>query len=940
MKRRFGRGRKTNAGKLKSAPIDAARCFERIAAENIVTANSLSPITSDEIPEHFAAVAVGESEQGGQLVVAFAPRNGGDAALAGLAYAKSHAADGGFNGSVIAICPQWSIAARQRLGILSLQGFDFRAVAASSLAEGGNLVEASPGDAPCSVPARRIADRVEGSVRDLFLRALAALEGLAAKHGGAVRGAGSSVELVLLAQRVASIRVEELSASESRLVLETIQPDKATQRLDSGSLAVAMDRLEGSLRKRLNDRRTRASEEGLRAQMVGPLIEAEGIRASVRWPLAGSEPDTIDFVGVGAGGTPVVGALRSKISLPELATILDGVIAVRPTLAAWLVDADAPIRLDAVRLLLAAKEFSPGALALLPMLSLDHASYDIHQPRGRDPELRLRESGFATPVAMRDSAPAESERSDTAAGEATEQQGRPPGRRRRRGQRGGAPREAREPREPRESREASDSAEPNKNRYDEVSVFDMDDGSDSDTGARRSRRGRRRGRRTRSDGGDAVSVGEESESRSDAPSVAESDSESGPRSSRGRGRGGKRAAALAPNRDELSEDDADADLADLLIPQIADVEEPSLVPQLVYDDAAESALTSEGEAASSADATNVVEAEAKSESTPRRPRRRAAFVIHADRRSLIAGLLLARDVRLVEGIWVYPQAELMTFFRSVATDLHEQTPIYVVGFTASPARDTIQAAALYEDRIDWFDHHDWPPEDLESLREAIGEPHVIVVPGAESSIPAVLTQRSRRSRFSDKIVELANGRFSQHDYERWGRVWWERLGAAAAKPGERKADIDPLLVGRPSDLASEAAEAPTPPPPPEVEFVASRDFRLVHFGGYRMAIVPTPPEFDMHLAARIARERYGAQLSLAFTEGDEVVVLAGDESSSGRNLDLMAMASHVATKHDWIEAPQSDDYVARVHIRDLVANPDRLNDVIGEIAMGRSILEG
>ena len=936
MKRRFGRGRKTNAGKSKSAPIDAARCFERIAAEKLVTANSLSPISSDEIPEHFAAVAVGESEQGGQLVVAFAPRNGGDAALAGLAYAKSLAADGGFNGSVIAICPQWSIVARQRLGILSLQGFDFRAVAASSLAEGGNLVEASAGDAPCSVPARRIADRVEGSVRDLFLRALAALEGLAAKHDGAVRGVGNSVELVLLAQRVAAIRVEELSASESRLVLETIQPDKATQRLDSGSLAVAMDRLEGSLRKRLNDRRTRASEEGLRAQMLGPLIEAEGIRASARWPLAGSEPETIDFVGVGAGGTPVVGAVRSKISLPELAAILDGVIAVRPMLAAWLVDADAPIRLDAVRLLLAAKEFSPGALALLPMLSLDHASYDIHQPRGRDPELRLRESEPATPMAIRDSAPAESERSETAAGEATEQQGRPPGRRRRRGQRGGAPREARE------SREASDSAEPNRNRYDEVSVFDMDDDSDSDVGARRSRRGRRRGRRTRSDGGDAVSVAEDSESRSDAPSVAESDSESGPRSSRGRGRGrgGKRAAAPAPNRDELSEDDADADLADLLIPQIADVEEPNLVPQLVYDDAAESALTSEGEAASTTDATNAVEAEAKPESAPRRPRRRAAFVIHADRRSLIAGLLLARDVRLVEGIWVYPQAELMTFFRSVATDLHEQTPIYVVGFTASPARDTIQAAALYEDRIDWFDHHDWPPEDLESLREAIGEAHVIVVPGAESSIPAVLTQRSRRSRFSDKIVELANGRFSQHDYERWGRVWWERLGAAAAKPGERKADIDPLLVGRPSDLASEAAEAPTPPPPPEVEFVGSRDFRLVHFGGYCMAIVPTPPEFDMHLAARIARERYGSQLSLAFTEGEEVVVLAGDESSSGRNLDLMAMAAHVATKHDWIEAPQSDDYVARVRISDLAANPDRLNDVIGEIAMGRSILEG
>jgi hypothetical protein len=365
MKRRFGRGRKTNPGKSKSAPIDAARCIERIAAEKIVAAKSLSPIDSDEIPAHFAAVGVGESERGGRLVVAFAPRNGGDAALAGLAYAKSLAADGEFDGEVIAVCPQWSIAARQRLGILSPQGFGFRALAASSLADDGASVEVPGGDAASPVPARRVADRVEGAVRDLFLRALAALEGLAAKHGGAVRGAGSSVDLVLLARRVASIRAEELSPTERSLVLETVHPERATEQLDSKKLAVAMDRLEGSLRKQLNDRRERGSEEGLRAQLVGSLIEAEGIRESALWPLAGSEPEVVDVIGVGAGGTAVVGALRSKISLPELAAILDGVTAVRPALAAWLAGADAPVRLDAVRLLFAAAEFSPGALALL-----------------------------------------------------------------------------------------------------------------------------------------------------------------------------------------------------------------------------------------------------------------------------------------------------------------------------------------------------------------------------------------------------------------------------------------------------------------------------------------------------------------------------------------------------------------------------------------------
>ena len=156
--------------------------------------------------------------------------------------------------------------------------------------------------------------------------------------------------------------------------------------------------------------------------------------------------------------------------------------------------------------------------------------------------------------------------------------------------------------------------------------------------------------------------------------------------------------------------------------------------------------------------------------------------------SVLTAVLLARDVRLVESFWVYPQEDLMTFFRSVATDLREETPIFLVGFTASPpARDTLQAASLYRGRLHWFDHHPWPPEDLVALKEAIGDDAVHIVPGGESSLATVIAERTRRSRFSDKLVELATGRFTQHDFERWGRVWWHRAGrspgsAAIAAP--------------------------------------------------------------------------------------------------------------------------------------------------------------
>jgi len=263
----------------------------------------------------------------------------------------------------------------------------------------------------------------------------------------------------------------------------------------------------------------------------------------------------------------------------------------------------------------------------------------------------------------------------------------------------------------------------------------------------------------------------------------------------------------------------------------------------------------------------------------------------------------------------------------------------VIGFTASPARDALTTAALYRGRLAWFDHHAWPPEDLNGMREAIGRENLHVVEGAENSLSGILSVRIRRSRFSDKIVELATGRFSHHDYVRWGRLWWHRLGEIAKRTGDRRADVDPLLAGRPSDLAKAAAKFDAPPEPPEVEFVSGRDFRLVHFHGFTLVVVPVPVELDVHLAARIARERFDAQVSVARIERHDLVILGADEGRAKRGFDLTGMVEHLASKHEWVDDLPAEDFVARVRIRDLAARPERFDELISEIAMGRSILE-
>jgi hypothetical protein len=320
-------------------------------------------------------------------------------------------------------------------------------------------------------------------------------------------------------------------------------------------------------------------------------------------------------------------------------------------------------------------------------------------------------------------------------------------------------------------------------------------------------------------------------------------------------------------------------------------------------------------------------------------RRRSAIVVHADRDSLISAMLLARDVRQIDGIWIFPQSELMTFFRSVATDLRDDTPIILVGFSPSPARDVVQAASLYRGRISWFDRQPWPPEDLMAIRDAVGADAIHAGEEIDSSLPLVLETSSRRSRFSDKLVDLATGRFTQHDFERWGRLWWWRLGEIAKKTGDIRADIAPILTGRPSDLTKEAALIDVPPAPDEVAYVAERDLRLVHFGGHIMVVVPVDEPFDLHLTARIARERYAASLSLAYRVGGETFALGGDELIGKRALDYPAVVEHLVNKLEWIDSRPDADHVARFHVRDLAAHPERLEEVMGEIAMGRALLE-
>ncbi|MDP6979068.1 MAG: hypothetical protein QF570_10775 [Myxococcota bacterium] len=974
MMRRFSRRRRQPAGDV---AINGQRVFARMLEEGILDLARLEVMaaeTIEEVPDSYAAIGQGEDKNGRPVLVSFAPRSAGDALLAGLIAASKQGGDTPFEGEVFVVSPNWNRSARRRLALVPDSGFKVRPVAAPTLADSPVEVtpvhERQPGVVPVGAAAQQIANAND---RELFARAAAALEGLASKHGGAIRGFGRSVELVLMARRVA-----ELRADDSGVVLDTILPARSSAKLASDSLAGVLDGLEGNLRKRLNDRRTREGDEGVRARLQPLVAQALELRSLVSWPVGGKDLDVIDSVGVNGSGVPVATAARGSLSLAALGVVLDAALELRAALPVLLAGAEAPVRLDGFRLALIAREFAPGVAKVLPLLNLSHDLLEIRtNARDRGLEVAICGSGEAVPIATGrgrrgrggdrgrrgrggegaaveksqeqdkdqdrekprgrgkgavEAKDAGQEGAETDGDATAKGEGNGRGRSRRRGRRGrGGERRGAEGGDAEDSAAAEaavaegEGAEPTrkaKPRFEEMSSFDLaDDARDDDGDDGRSRRRGRRSRGRRRKGGD----GAEAEDR-------------GGDTKRERGARADAGAAAKAGKASEGDDDDDA-LLEQGLSELPDEVEDEGAAAPVYDDEEEE-TESPAHARDKRRRGRKPEAEKEAPTEPPKPpRRRVAIVAHADRDSLLAAVLLARELRLLEGIWVYTQAELMSFFRGGATDLREDTPIYLIGFTPSPAGDVVQAAAIYAGRLTWIDHREWPPEDLGALKQALGEDQIHVKAGLESSLPLLIEGFTRRSRFSDKLVDLAAGRFTEHDYERWGRVWWYRLGELAKQSGSRQRDLEPLLAGRPSDLAKEAARAELPPPPPEVDFVSKQDFRLVHFAGQSMIILDVPAELDLNLAARIARERYSASLSLATRAEGNLVVVSGDEGAGRRTLDFASMVDHLADKLEWVDGLPDDDHVARFIVQGRAENPGRLDDVISEIVMGRTLLD-
>jgi len=770
--------------------------------------------------------------------------------------------------------PLISPSLRRAVDWLSEYGMSVRLASVPALAERpSELVSCEPaGELGVLFPSG------DGVSDGIFERVLRVVEGAAAvTSAGALRVVDRAHILYMRGARILRVSPEPEGAA-----VDFLAPERKQVHVNDANFSRWGPDLFEEIVKLAQDPRlleSVASSRDAQVQEAVDSIQAYLVARYLPWNSEGLDP--IDWIGVDSESRPVLGVIRSPFRVSDVPSLVAAAFRLETEREVW-----APGSTGGTRVLLTG-ELEAGARELL---------------EGLDLEIEARE-GSATEGAQ------------------AERRGRRRGRRRRRGRFSDDVAGASEVSEL-EGADAAESSAPD----DDVPE---DEGEPrralAPTPPRRSRtrsgRDRDRDRNRDADAaelGDEALLEEERDERASPVSVESAEVALGCELGDAEGRG----ADFDPVLDDSALDEAAAIYG--VVEAVAEAASGDIEdePELEIADALEE--------------IEEVVAATEEPAPPARRRRRpkAAIAVRNDLDSVVTAMVLARERRNVPFFYVCAQHGLMDFLRGKATDIDENTDLLLVGFTAQPVpAETIAAAAVYSGQISWFDHHEWPIEDLERLREAIGEDAVYGVDGTLSPLAAVMEIAERRSRFTDKLLDFSGRRLSEADMGKWGYNLVGLIRRMCATPGDYRADLQPILAGRPADL----------PPVEDVyaaenEWLSSHEPRLVCFGEYQMAVSHVPESLDTGEMGRRLRHATGARISLVSREGDSVVLIGYNEEK--RHINVLSLLEQLDGKIPWLHARPVGDRAGRVEVDDLAQHPERIDALIGEIVRHKSVLYG
>jgi hypothetical protein len=150
--------------------------------------------------------------------------------------------------------------------------------------------------------------------------------------------------------------------------------------------------------------------------------------------------------------------------------------------------------------------------------------------------------------------------------------------------------------------------------------------------------------------------------------------------------------------------------------------------------------------------------------------------------------------------------------------------------------------------------------------------------------------------------------------------------------------VKPLLEGRPEEVNAALLEEGNRKEQEAEAYVTSRDFRVVIFGSYKMAVVDLPDKdtFNYTSVTQKVRERYRAHLSLtAF--GDDETILIANSFASRQGMNMSLIKEHLTKRFDWLKPVQGHENVNTLRVAELPSKRERLDMVINEIVRNRSL---
>jgi hypothetical protein len=423
---------------------------------------------------------------------------------------------------------------------------------------------------------------------------------------------------------------------------------------------------------------------------------------------------------------------------------------------------------------------------------------------------------------------------------------------------------------------------------------------------------------------------------------------------------GQAGGRLNPNREAelgfvaLRIPDAAAAIADLLVPRVSFLRvrperrwweaslkleglEPARMGEAEVEPASQKQLPRHGQARMRAERP-VFRIEGKNP---------AVIVSHYDRDGIIASLVLARAVPNVVAQRFMSSEDFITLFYTpeIQEGLPEVYDLYVTdlrirasGRLAPEVKDAfLDRIRKHKGNIYWLDHVYWQDVDRREMEASIGRANLVITPRERTAALVVKRALKIQDEFSDKLIDLLHGELDESEYNAWGKGWLSIIDYLRVDLERIEPALRALREGRPEAMDRDLLEEGMRREAEAESYVASRDFRVVIFGSYKLVIVDLPDKKSLNYTSvtQKVRDRYRAQLSItAFGDTDTIIIANSFADRKGMNMNVLK--EHLTKRFEWLRPVQGHENVITLKVEELPSRRERLDVIVNEIVRNRS----